>query len=236
MPRIARLITLLMVGALGLGSLTACNPFSRGPTAYIEWVNFVRFHGITYVTSTIPIGRAPTEADLGPVFATVRFQVADNVHDANYQIKDGDAAFLAAGTPVYQVTGYAPTFRLAAHGPSGLAYYEASDNARATVGGDLLDVAGKVLAIGINPNVDRGTTEAARISDTQQVAHLVALLLAAPVAQQPPMSGTNYFLVLYLQDGSAVVRMFAPDAGSVQPGIMVPAEFTAAVRQALGNR
>jgi hypothetical protein len=234
--RTSRLIALLMAVTLGVGSLTACGPFAPRTSVQIEWINFVRFHGITYQASTIPIGRAPTAADLGPVFATVRFQVADNVQDPNYQLKDGDAAFLAAGTPVYTVTGYAPTFRLAAHWAGGLAYYEASDNAHATVGADLLDVSGKVLAIGINPDVDRGTTEAARISDAPQVAHLVALLLAAPVTQrQPQATGTHYFLVLYLRDGTAVVRMFSPDVGLVQTGIMVPAEFTAAVRQALGH-
>jgi hypothetical protein len=36
-----------------------------------------------------------TESDLGPVFATVAFKLEGNVQDPGYQMKNGDAAFIA---------------------------------------------------------------------------------------------------------------------------------------------
>jgi len=33
----------------------------------------------------------------------VKFKVSGNVCDPNYRLKDGDAAFLEVGTPIYQV-------------------------------------------------------------------------------------------------------------------------------------
>src|SRR5260221_6400841 len=73
-------------------SLAACGPFGR--SVEIDWLNFVQLHGIRYDTPTIPVARTPTDADLRPIFATVRFTLADNVHDLGYQVQDGDAAYL----------------------------------------------------------------------------------------------------------------------------------------------
>ena len=61
-------------------------------------------------------GAPPTiqESDLGPVVARVKFKVAGNVCDPNYRLKDGDAAFLDAGTPIYQINGQPAIEQLAA--------------------------------------------------------------------------------------------------------------------------
>jgi hypothetical protein len=217
-------------------ALTSCVPFGSRKTVEIEWVNFVQFHGVMYTTPTVRVGRAPTGADLGPIFATVRFNVADNVDDPNYQLRDGDAAFLAAGTPVYSVKGYATSFRLAAQFAGELTFYEADTNPHATTGGDLLAIGGKVSSIGLNDDTGRGTTELAAISDSSQVAHLVSLILAAPFSQHPPQaSGTRYFLALHLLDGTAVTRAYWPDIGELAPGILLPPEFQSAVHRALGQ-
>ncbi len=39
-------------------ALTACGPLGGGKTVEIDWVNFVRFHSVTYLTPTVPVGRA----------------------------------------------------------------------------------------------------------------------------------------------------------------------------------
>jgi hypothetical protein len=44
----------------------------------------------------------------------VKFKVSGNVCDPNYRLKDGDAAFLDPGTPIYRVTGQPPGAELAA--------------------------------------------------------------------------------------------------------------------------
>jgi len=80
---------------------------------HIDWVNFVQVGSTQYVAG--PSSPATLkESDLGPVYAQVKYRVSENVCDPNYRPKDGDAAFLEAGTPIYQVAGKPPGEQLAA--------------------------------------------------------------------------------------------------------------------------
>ena len=80
--------------------------------AHIEWVNFVQVGTTQYVAG---LGSPDTlqEADLGPVYAHVKFKVSGNICDPSHRLKDGDAAFLDPGTPIDEVSGSPPTERLA---------------------------------------------------------------------------------------------------------------------------
>jgi hypothetical protein len=101
------LAALLFTAACQLpGSSSSCN-------AQIDWVNFIEVGSMQYVAGP----QSPTvlqESDLGAVFAHVKFKVSGNVCDPNYRLKDGDAAFLDAGTPIYKVNGHPSTEQLAA--------------------------------------------------------------------------------------------------------------------------
>ena len=88
------------------GSQPTCN-------AMIDWVNFVEVGSTQYVAGPGSPG-VLQENDLGPVYAYIKFKVSGNVCDANYRLKDGDAAFLEPGTPIYQVNGHPPSEQLAA--------------------------------------------------------------------------------------------------------------------------
>ena len=215
----------LLVGFAGCGLLQ--------PTANIDWVNFVRFGGITYLAS-FNAGRELQPADLGPQFAAVRSRLEGNVHDANYQTQDGDAAFLDVGTPVYQVQGFAPTFRLAAYQNGKLALFEADTNPHAKTGADLLDIGGKVQSIAVTDDTMSGAP-LATITDAHQLATLVTLLLAAPVDQtrQSADSGPHYFLIFHLADGTQVGRVYLPAAHEVARGIIVPDAFVTALAATL---
>ncbi len=227
--------TVTPVALLGLAGLAGC---AGGPGlgVQIEWVNVVQFGGIQYMASTSPIGRAPTDADVGPVFATVQFKFADNVHDPGYQLKDGDAAFLDAGTPVSSVRGYAPTFRLVARCAGRLTFYEADTNPHASTGADLLDIGGKVHAIGVNSQQD-GTTELGVVKDPTQVVALVTMIFDAPVNQRTQeRDSASYFLAFHLDDGTAVTRAYWLGSGELARGILLPPGFGDAVRHALAAR
>ena len=99
------------------GSSSSCN-------AQIDWVNFIQVGSTQYVAGP----QSPTvlqESELGPVYAHVKFKVSGNVCDPNYRLKDGDAAFLDAGTPIYQVIGQAPGQELAARFNGSIVVYRA---------------------------------------------------------------------------------------------------------------
>ncbi|HLH63078.1 MAG TPA: hypothetical protein VKV20_15465 [Ktedonobacteraceae bacterium] len=204
----------------------------NGQTAVvIDWVDFIKFGGITYV-ATSP-GRPLVAGDLGPVFATIKFKLDGNVQNPNYQSKDGDAAFLNPGTKVYTVKGYKPTFRLTAYQNGEIQLYEADTNPHAKVGADLLDIGGKVLYIGINSPQD-GKTELGSIKNSKQVEDLVTMVLNAPVNQNyQSQESSQYFIDFHLRDGTSVIRAYWPDSGELSGGILLPPVFGAAIKQAL---
>jgi hypothetical protein len=90
----------------------------------IDWVNFIQVGSTQYVagpqsTTTLK------DSDLGPVFAHVKFKVSGNICDPSYRLKDGDAAFLDVGTPIYQVNGHSSSDQLAANFNGSLIVYRA---------------------------------------------------------------------------------------------------------------
>jgi hypothetical protein len=66
----------------------------------------------------------------------------DKMDPTRQEPQDGDAAYLEAGSPLYRVDGYRPTFRLGARQDGRLVLFEADTNPRARVGRDLLDLEG----------------------------------------------------------------------------------------------
>ena len=119
MPRfIVALGCFLLMSACQLpGSTSGCN-------AQIDWVNLIQVGSTQYVAAPA----SPTtiqEGDLGPVYARVKFKVSGNVCDPGYRIKDGDAAFLEPGTPIYEVNGESPGQELAARFGGSLVAYRA---------------------------------------------------------------------------------------------------------------
>jgi len=105
----------ILLTGLALLILGGCQVSGSGQrcTAQIDWVDFVQVGSTQYLAGT---RTAPTiqESDLGPVVATVKYRLSGNVCDPNYRPKDGDAAFLDPGTPIYQIRGYQISQLLAA--------------------------------------------------------------------------------------------------------------------------
>jgi hypothetical protein len=202
---------------------------------------FLHFDGIYYLYVDPHHGRSLTEQDLGERLGQVRFRVPDDANMIN-RARDGDATVLEAGTPIYAVKEYATSFRLAAklEGQDGIWLYEAARRPTAATNADMLDVAGKVVAIDVYDPVNR-TTLLATICDVRSVERLMDAILAAPLhggAEAGP--AWQYYLVLRLQDGTASGRTLAPaSAGLANPrssGIAVSSEVIEALEQAVVNR
>jgi hypothetical protein len=117
-PKLVVALVLLLVAACQLpGASTTCN-------AQIDWVNFIQVGSTQYVAGQQP-PKPLQESDLGAVYAHVKFKVSGNVCDPNYRLKDGDAAFLDAGTPIYQINGQPAIERLAARFDGRILVYQA---------------------------------------------------------------------------------------------------------------
>jgi hypothetical protein len=142
----------------------------------------------------------------------------DTIKRKNQSVsRDGDAILLEAGTPVYALQDYAPSFRLAVKDGGSVRVYQVSRNPQAQKGSDVLDIMGKVESIGIRQPGDR--LDLAAITDTAQIDELVQMVLEAPggyfvLDNQGVQQVTLSF---YLVDGTKVGGFFWLDSGILSP-------------------
>ena len=106
--------------------VAACRAAGAGPTctAQIDWVDFIQIGSVQYVAEP-GSSTSLQEADLGPVVAHVKAKLSGNVCNPDYRPKDGDAGVLEPGTPIYRVSGYPTSVRLAAHRDGRIQTYRA---------------------------------------------------------------------------------------------------------------
>ena len=116
----------LVTGLAILAFMAACQlpGQSTCSNTMIDWVNFIQVGSTQYVSGP-QLETALQESDLGPVYAHVKFRVSGNVCDPAYKLKDGDAAFLDPGTPIYEIKGHPASGELAAKFNGTLAVYRA---------------------------------------------------------------------------------------------------------------
>lgn len=81
--------------------IAGCRAAPADHQAVIDWVDFIKWNGVEY--SRIHSGVLADEQAIGKQIGSVKFAVADHITSPDYQIKDGDAAFHARGTKLYEV-------------------------------------------------------------------------------------------------------------------------------------
>src|SRR5262245_20677177 len=183
-----------------------------GPADGQTLLDFVTFDGIHYIRWAEEPGRALTQSDLGPEFATVGCSISDDRRNCSFGL-DAAAAFMPPGTPMFTVRGHPTEFRLAAVWKDRIFLYQAWQNPRARVGGDLLAIAGKVTAI----EVQRGepATVAARtpttITVSSDVTALVEMVVRGTVRRPRPhpMSEPRHWLTFGRADGTTLGRPYS---------------------------
>jgi hypothetical protein len=201
-------------------------------------IDFVTFDGIHYLRWTEEPGRALTREDLGLEFATIECSIGEDRRACAFG-QDAAAAFMPAGTRMYAVRGYRTDFRLAAVWQDRIFLYQAWRSARAKVGADLFDIAGKVRAVDVQHGEPKpgapGTP--VRVTSAQDVETLVGLVVRAAVrAPRPqPFGAPRYWLTFWLADGTTLGRPYFPETGEVLGGVVVPAELRAILDRHLND-
>ncbi len=104
---------------------STCPPTGKdAATLQIDYIDFVRFGGREYIGEWTPARALPTVL-IGQRVGTVSCTISQIKPAVDYRSKDGDAAFLPAGTPLYAVRGYPASARLAAPRDGEYVLYEA---------------------------------------------------------------------------------------------------------------
>jgi len=222
--------------ALALGLAAVADGASTSTT-----LDFVTFDGIDYVRFIDEPGRALTRADLGVEFGTVGCSIGEDSRACSYGV-DAGAAFMPAGTRMYAVRGYATEFRLAAAWRDRLFLYQAWRNPRARVGRDLWDIAGRVRAIDVQrrdgPRAPREATRPARVASAQDVEALVEMMLSGSMRRPTAHAAgePEYWLTIWLADGTTLGRPYYADTGELLGGLVVAPEFRALLERQLAGR
>jgi hypothetical protein len=205
----------------------------------------VRLDGITYQRGLygqegkIPAASVDRETPVG----TVEYE------EESYELRDGQATHLRAGTRLYAARGYDPSFRVTAR-EGGWAFYEVRENPGAEDAAELLDVRGKVERVAIEAFGSAREVSLAEEANTalgpEEAERIVDAALGAPLRR---VSGAHFdrVLVLHLEDGTRAARTYDPRSGELylgedpgedasHTGVVLPRDVRASLRLAPQGR
>ncbi|WP_026575620.1 hypothetical protein [Bacillus sp. UNC438CL73TsuS30] len=134
--------------------LTSCDKavFNNGcPDSIIEWVDVLMMNNIKY-QHYFPepgIEKVSVSLEKGKEIGKVTYKMADSAC-SDYQMKNGDAAYLEKGTPIYKLKGYPSSFIVVADNN----IYVADQNGKAKTAGELYPLRGLVKNIHIESTED----------------------------------------------------------------------------------
>jgi hypothetical protein len=206
----------------------------------------VRLDGITYERGAHgQQGKIPAASvDRGAPLGTVEYE------EESYELRDGQATDLRAGTRLYAARGYHPSFRLAAReggGDGRWEFYEVRENPGAEDAADLLDVRGKVERVAIEASGSAREVSSAEEANpalgSEEAERIVDAALGAPLRR---VSGARFDrrIVFHLEDGTRSVRTYDPRSGELYlgeypgedaasyTGVVLPRDVRASLRPA----
>ena len=212
--------------------LTGCNNNrmidGNSEVGWIDWIDFIKVKGITYVAEYDQTGLEIDKLEIGKEYADVKYRLSDIVHNPDYKIQNGDAAFLDIGTKIYKLHGYSPNFRLVAYDNEKIKIYDADYNIYADKGEDILDIREKVenIDVDMEDEDEKGTTKAYIIDDSDKVKKLVEYIMNSPIDYNMQYTGGDqYFLCFNLVDSTKVRKCYFINDNFLNPGIALPEEF-----------
>ncbi len=222
--------TMQTSSAAATASLTAvppaapCPPPGASENYTIDWADFVIVDGVSFHAAYGPEVIVPASA-VGDVVATVNCRIADVVGTGHEQ-REGDAAYLPAGTELRAVDGYRTNFRLAALERGEWRVYEPFTIDGAATGEDLLDLRGKVKAVH-HVGGERDEDILRTVQDPADVARVVDAVLATPTLRSPWSSQEEAALLRFdMTDGTTVQREWQVESGVLAGQLKAPTLLT----------
>lgn len=218
--------------------LSSCGEFSSisgCPDAKIEWVDMVMIQDIRYEhhypdssDETMPI-----EIEKGKELGKVTYKMADRAC-SNHKMKNGDAAFLEVGTPIYEVKGY-PTALIVAVNDK---VYVAETNTKAKTAGDLYPMSQVVKNIYIESTEDGSRLHT--FSQSSKNKFLTAwdqlkLEDVQSLHNENKMEGKRIFLEIELNNGVSFRELYWADSNIFHSGAIGNNEIKEVITDELSN-
>lgn len=158
--------------------------------------------------------KLPPEA-IGEQIDTVAYTMSDDACE-DFVMQSRDATFLPAGTPIYKLRDYDPSFRVYAEGR----IFEVQENPNAKTIGDLYDIVGKVKSLDRVSGNDGSFMWSYSPEDTEAfVSDLLKLKYVGfdeIYKNNPPEYTTS--LRLQLKDGTSLSLAYWPKANALTTG------------------
>jgi hypothetical protein len=231
-------ITLGLLAILGvLLGLAACQSDHVACNVSVAQIAVVR--GIDYLPgNSVPgysmVGSALTQAELGPVFNTINTFAGGCSHPT----QDNFSTFLPAGTTLYTLKGYPPSFRLAVKQGTPvqnqpISLLEAIAHPHASKGSELMQldhVTSILLYPQSSPSSSPTTPPLAAARSPRQVEELVALFDQAPVRATTDTGSTSDVLVFRFSDGTLSSLVYDPPTGWTNRNVILPATFASLLK------
>ncbi|MCM3757340.1 hypothetical protein M3197_07535 [Sporosarcina aquimarina] len=200
----------LLAMILSMSSLSAgCSVWDgiRGcPDGEIDWADVIMINDIKYGSDIIQ-EQENTHPETGDSLGKVTYML-DGHACSSHKLKNDEATYVSAGTPVYEVKGYKPEFRVFADGR----VFQVIDNPNAETLGDLADIQGKVTKISIRSDDDTLLGEL----DTEQtetfLKEYLALAYKGNIDPKNESDRNNrVFIYFQLEDGSTFHTIYLID-------------------------
>lgn len=188
------------------------NGQSRQAQSVIDWVDIIRWNNTDYVTN-YEANQMKEEWPTGTELSEVKFKM-DGHAGANYQMKNGDAAYLDIGTKLYEMKGYEPTFRIVADGK----VYEIFQPENAETIGDFLDIDGKVERIVLQSSYDLSIVDEFSRDWTDDFIDELLALPYNPAVFDERGSGPRVFFGMELEDGTMTRTVYYPESRVINYG------------------
>lgn len=199
-------------------------PRTIGSLGSVSWVDVLQHEDRTYerVDIVAPHVSRVDPSRLGEPLGTVRCSMADAVQAPGYDLRDGEATFLAPGTTVHALADTAVRFRVVVIDDGEAVVYEHRP-VRGTTGADLLPFAAQdVEAVIFLSEVD-GRTVLGTLTDPGVVRSFVEDLHAAPVGDRPDLGDEpRVFVSLAFADQPPVTIVTYPGHAVTTAGLRLP--------------
>ncbi|MGH8938906.1 MAG: hypothetical protein ACRDV2_06100 [Actinomycetes bacterium] len=200
-----------------------CPPSDAAGDAVIDWVEFVRLDGVMY--SGVDPANTVDSALVGEQVARVRCRIGDIVSNPDFRARDGDAAYLPAGTALHAFGDADPDLRLAVEQEGAWRVYEADRRDTARHGSDVLDLGGGVERVELRDG-DTGERVLGTVDKPPEVDAIVqAVLSAGTVEPDYDVAESPLFVRFVLTDGTYVERDWLAGQGVLGSVIRAPQEL-----------